>query len=292
MIKSMTGYGRGKWEGDTKRVEVEMKSVNHRFCDISPRLPRRLNSLETRVGNFIRQRISRGRVEVLVTVDDSSLAEQKLELDLDLARDIHRALKALQENLRLPGEIRLETLANFKDIFTRKEVETDLEKEWVSVLAALEGALNGLDAMRRDEGLALRQDFLKRLMAIEGMIQEIEGKAPLVLRACRDRLAQRVRELSGGLQIDEARLAQEVAYLAERSDITEEIVRIRSHLIQFRDLLDLLEPAGRKMEFLLQEINREANTLSSKASDSGIAQVAVGIKSELEKIREQVQNVE
>ena len=132
MIKSMTGYGRGKWEGDTKRVEVEMKSVNHRFCDISPRLPRRLNSLETRVGNFIRQRISRGRVEVLVTVDDSSLAEQKLELDLDLARDIHRALKALQENLRLPGEIRLETLANFKDIFTRKEVETDLEKEWVS----------------------------------------------------------------------------------------------------------------------------------------------------------------
>jgi len=288
----MTGYGRGKWEGDTKRVEVEMKSVNHRFCDISPRLPRRLNSLETRVGNFIRQRISRGRVEVLVTVDDSSLAEQKLELDLDLARDIHRALKALQENLRLPGEIRLETLANFKDIFTRKEVETDLEKEWVSVLAALEGALNGLDAMRRDEGLALRQDFLKRLMAIEGMIQEIEGKAPLVLRACRDRLAQRVRELSGGLQIDEARLAQEVAYLAERSDITEEIVRIRSHLIQFRDLLDLLEPAGRKMEFLLQEINREANTLSSKASDSGIAQVAVGIKSELEKIREQVQNVE
>ena len=292
MIKSMTGYGRGKWEGDTKRVEVEMKSVNHRFCDISPRLPRRLNSLETRVGNFIRQRISRGRVEVLVTVDDSSLAEQKLELDLDLARDIHRALKALQENLRLPGEIRLETLANFKDIFTRKEVETDLEKEWVSVLAALEGALNGLDAMRRDEGLALRQDFLKRLMAIEGMIQEIEGKAPLVLRACRDRLAQRVRELSGGLQIDEARLAQEVAYLAERSDITEEIVRIRSHLIQFRDLLDLPEPAGRKMEFLLQEINREANTLSSKASDSGIAQVAVGIKSELEKIREQVQNVE
>jgi len=292
MIKSMTGYGRGKWEGDTKRVEVEMKSVNHRFCDISPRLPRRLNSLETRVGNFIRQRISRGRVEVLVTVDDSSLAEQKLELDLDLARDIHRALKALQENLGLPGEIRLETLANFKDIFTRKEVETDLEKEWVSVLAALEGALNGLDAMRRDEGLALRQDFLKRLMAIEGMIQEIEDKAPLVLRACRDRLAQRVRELSGGLQIDEARLAQEVAYLAERSDITEEIVRIRSHLIQFRDLLDLLEPAGRKMEFLLQEINREANTLSSKASDAGIAQVAVGIKSELEKIREQVQNVE
>jgi uncharacterized protein (TIGR00255 family) len=215
-----------------------------------------------------------------------------LELDLDLARDIHRALKALQENLGLPGQIHLETMANFKDIFTRKEVETDLEKEWASILVALEGALNGLDAMRREEGLALRQDFLKRLKAIEEMIREVEAKAPSLLRSYRDRLAQRVQELSGGLQIDEARLAEEVAYLAERSDITEEIVRIRSHLLQFRDLLDLSEPAGRKMEFLLQEINREANTLSSKASDAGIAQVAVGIKSELEKMREQVQNVE
>ena len=292
MIKSMTGYGRGEWQGDEKRVEVEVKSFNHRYLDISPHLPRRLNSLETQVRNLIKQRVSRGRLEVSVQSDDSSLVEQKLELDVALAQDYHLALKTLQQELGIPGEIRLETLANFRDIFTRKEVETDLEKEWASLQTALEAALRSLEQMRRDEGLALRGDFLGRLTAVEEMAREIEKKAPLALEACRDRLAERVQELSRGLPVDEARLAQEVAYLAEHSDITEELVRIRSHLNQFREMLDDSEPVGRKLEFLLQEINREANTIGSKASDAGIAQVAVGIKSELEKMREQVQNVE
>ena len=292
MIKSMTGFGRGEWQEDEKRVEVEVKSFNHRYLDISPHLPRRLNSLEAQVRNVIKQRVSRGRVEVSVQIEDSSLVEQRLELDVPLARDYHLGLKTLQQELGIPGEIRLETLANFRDIFTRKEVETDLEKEWASLQAALEAALRSLEQMRQDEGLALRGDFLGRLRAIEEMAQEIEKKAPLALEACRDRLAERVQELSRGLPVDEARLAQEVAYLAERSDITEELVRIRSHLNQFREMLDASEPAGRKLEFLLQEINREANTIGSKASDAGIAQVAVEIKSELEKMREQVQNVE
>jgi len=292
MIKSMTGYGRGEWQENERRVEVEVKSFNNRYLDISPHLPRRLNSLETQVRSLIKQRVSRGRVEVSVQINDSSLAEQRLELDLALAKDYHLALKILQQDLGIPGEIRLETLANFKDIFTRKEVETHLEKEWASLRVALEAALSSLEQMRRDEGLALREDFLSRLKALEEMAREIEKKAPLALKACRDRLAERVQELSGGLPVDEVRLAQEVAYLAERSDITEELVRIRSHLNQFREMLDDPEPVGRKLEFLLQEINREANTIGAKASDAGIAQVAVGIKSELEKMREQVQNVE
>jgi uncharacterized protein (TIGR00255 family) len=146
--------------------------------------------------------------------------------------------------------------------------------------------------MRGEEGIKLREDFRGRLTAIENMIQQIEEKAPLALRACRDRLAQRVQELTGGLEIDETRLAQEVAFLAERSDITEELVRLRSHLGQFRDLLGRPEPAGRKLEFLLQEINREANTIGSKANEAAISHVVVEIKSELEKLREQVQNVE
>jgi uncharacterized protein (TIGR00255 family) len=292
MIKSMTGYGRGEWQGDGKKVEVEIKSFNHRYCDISLRLPRRISPLETQMRNLIRQRISRGRIEVFVQVDESSLTEQKLELDLKMAKDYHLALKTLQEVLGIPGEVRLETLATFRDIFTRKELETDLGKEWVAVQAALEGALSSLEAMRRDEGLKLSEDFLGRLEAIGKMVQEIEEKAPLALRACRDRLAQRVQELNEGLGIDEARLAQEVAFLAERSDITEELVRIRSHLNQFQEMLKRPEPAGRKLEFLLQEIGREANTIGSKANDAGVAQISVGIKSELEKIREQVQNVE
>jgi uncharacterized protein (TIGR00255 family) len=227
-----------------------------------------------------------------VQIDDSSLVEQRLELDLALAKEYHLALKILQQDLGIPGEIRLETLANFRDIFSRKEVETDLEKEWASVQVAVEAALSSLEQMRGDEGLTLREDFSSRLKAIEEMAREIEEKAPLALKACRDRLAERVQELSGGLPVDESRLAQEVAYLAERSDITEELVRIRSHLNQFHEMLDDPEPVGRKMEFLLQEINREANTIGAKASDAGIAQVVVGIKSELEKMREQVQNVE
>ena len=292
MIKSMTGYGRGEWQGDGKTVEVEIKSFNHRYCDVSLRLPRRISSLETQVRNLVRQRISRGRIEVFVQVDESSLAEQKLELDLNLAKDYHLALKTLQEALGVSGEVRLETLAAFRDIFTRKEVETDLEKEWAALQVALEGALSALEAMRRNEGVKLSEDFLGRLEAIAKMVQEIEEKAPLALRASRDRLAQRVQELSEGLGIDETRLAQEVAFLAERSDITEELVRIRSHLNQFQEMLKRPEPAGRKLEFLLQEIGREANTIGSKANDAGIAQISVGIKSELEKMREQVQNVE
>jgi len=292
MIKSMTGYGRGEWQENERRVEVEVKSFNNRYLDISAHLPRRLNSLETQVRNLVKQRVSRGRLDVSVQIDDSSLVEQRLELDLALAKEYHLALKILQQDLGIPGEIRLETLANFRDIFSRKEVETDLEKEWASVQVALEAALSSLEQMRREEGLALREDFLSRLKAIEEMAREIEEKAPLALKACRDRLAERVQELSGGLPVDESRLAQEVAYLAERSDITEELVRIRSHLNQFREMLDDFEPVGRKMEFLLQEINREANTIGAKASDAGIAQMVVGIKSELEKMREQVQNVE
>lgn len=292
MIKSMTGYGRGQWLGENKQVEAEIRSFNHRYLDVSVRLPRKLNPLEGQVRNLIKQRVSRGRLEVSVQIEDASADEQKLELDLSLARDIHLALKSLQENLNIPGEIRLETLTNFRDLFVRKEMEIDLEKEWIALQIALENALTNLEQMRQKEGLNLRTDFLNRLKAVEELANRIAEKAPVALKICRDRLSERVAELSGGLEIDPSRLAQEVAFLAERSDISEELVRIQSHLVQFREMLDRPEPMGRKMEFLLQEFNREANTIGSKANDAGISYLTVEIKSELEKMREQVQNVE
>jgi len=292
MMKSMTGFGRGEYQGDGMHVEVEVKSFNHRYCDVFPHLPRRLNSLEGQLRNLVKQKVSRGRIEITVQSDLASLADQKLELDLNLARDLHLALKTLQENLALPGEIRLETMANFKEIFSRKEVEMDVEKEWAAIQVALEGALNGLESMRREEGAVLHRDFGQRLKTVEEIVGTIEERAPLALQACRERLAQRVKELSGGIAVDEGRLAQEVAYLAERSDISEELVRLRSHIHQFREMLDRAEPMGRKLEFILQEINREANTIGSKANDAGVAQMTVDIKAELEKMREQVQNVE
>jgi uncharacterized protein (TIGR00255 family) len=292
MVKSMTGYGRGEWQGEEKRVEAEIRSFNHRYLDVSVRLPRRLNPLEGQVRNLLKQRVSRGRLEVSVQLEDLSAGEQKLELDLSLARDIHSALKSLQDTLGLPGEIRLETLASFRDLFVRKEIEVDLEKEWAALQTALENALTNLEQMRQNEGLNLKNDFFNRLQTVEDLARQIAAQSPLALKASRDRLAERVAELSGGVEVDPARLAQEVAFLAERSDITEELVRLRSHLHQFREMLERPEPLGRKMEFLLQEFNREANTIGSKANDAGISHLTVEIKSELEKMREQVQNVE
>ncbi len=292
MIKSMTGFGRGESEAEGRHIEVEVKAFNHRYCDVVPHLPRTLSVLETRVRNLIRERFSRGRIEVSAQFDDASDAGQKLELDLPLAKEYYSALKTLQESLGIPGEVRLETLTAFREIFARKEVERDLEKEWALLLPALEAALNGLEEMRTQEGIALEKDFSQRLTLVGNMLAEIEQKSPAVLQASRDRLAERVQELSGGVEIDPARLAQEVAFLAERSDITEELVRARSHLARFRAILSQSEPAGRKLDFLLQEMNREVNTIGSKANDAGIAHMVVGIKSELEKLREQVQNIE
>lgn len=292
MIKSMTGYGRGEWTDENKRVEVEIKSFNHRYCDVQIHLPRRLNSFEGQVRQLVKQRVSRGRIEVSVQVDGASLAEQRLEVNLDLAKDYLLGLRMLQEKLNLPGEINLETFINFREIFTRKEVESNLEKEWAVLQAASEEALISLDKMRQEEGAILAQDFHQRLQTVEELVRHIEERAPLALKAYHQRLSQKVQEFCPGEQIDEARLAQEIAYLAERSDISEELVRMKSHLHQFRQMLGRTEPMGRKLEFILQEINREANTIAAKASDAETAQLVVEIKSELEKMREQVQNVE
>ncbi len=292
MIKSMTGYGRGEWKDENRQVEVEIKSFNHRYCDVQIHLPRRLNSLEGQVRQLVKQRVSRGRIEVFVQMSDASLAEQKLEVDLELAKDYLLGLRTLQEKLGIPGEINLETFVNFREIFTRKEVEANLEKEWTILQAALEEALISLDRMRQEEGNILAQDFQQRLRTVVEFVRHIEERAPLALKNYHQRLRQKVQEFCLEEHVDEARLAQEIAYLAERSDISEELVRMKSHLYQFREMLGRAEPMGRKLEFILQEINREANTIAAKASDAETAQLVVEIKSELEKMREQVQNVE
>lgn len=292
MIRSMTGYGRGDWAEGGKRIEVEAKSSNHRFLEIVLHLPRRLDPLEVQVRNQVRQRLSRGRVEISVQIDDASGGEPKLELNLAAACDYYRALKSLQEHLGIAGEVRLETLVAFRDLFIRKETPVDLDREWAVLQGVVQKALDHLEEMRRQEGRALRQDLLGRLALIEEMGLEIEKRNGEALPAYRDRLAQRLQALSEGIPVDPARLAQEVAILAERSDITEELVRLRSHLNQFREMLDQAEPVGRKLDFLIQEMNRETNTIGSKSMDAGIGQTVVRVKSELEKIREQLQNIE
>ncbi len=292
MLKSMTGFGRG--EGDTAlgKVVVESRSVNHRYCDINIKLPKRLSLFENRLKEIIRSQVSRGRIDVFLRLD--SLGEEKVHLsvDLDLAEQYYRVLHDLKERLRLKDEITLNLLAGAKDLITAKEELGDMEPYWQEILPVLRQSLKNMDDMKRFEGESLTKDLQHRLDYITEQLQMIKQQFPLRLRAFLTRLQDRLRSLLEGMETDPSRFQQEVAFLAERTDITEEIVRAESHLVQFGSLLEGNEPVGRKMDFLLQEIHREVNTVSAKANDAEISQRVVEIKSELEKIREQVQNVE
>jgi uncharacterized protein (TIGR00255 family) len=292
MLKSMTGYGRAEGETGVGKVLVETRSVNHRYSDINVKLPRQLASFETRIKELIRSYVSRGRVDVSLKIDSGEEGKTQLHADLHLARQYYQALQALKENLQLNDEVTLSMLAGAKDLITAKEEVGDIEPYWHEMIPIFKESLLELDKMKRWEGEALGKDLQARLESIRQFLREIKHFFPLRLEAYQDRLHERIRSLLSGIEVDPNRFQQEVAFLAERSDVTEEIVRMESHLAQFALLAEGEEPVGRKMDFLLQEIHREINTLSSKANDAEISQRVVEMKSELEKIREQVQNIE
>lgn len=288
----MTGFGRA--EGDTMlgRVFVESRSVNHRYCDINIKLPKRLSLFENRMKEMIRSKVSRGRIDVLLRLENSGEEKVQLSVDLDLAKQYYQALYELKEKLQLKDEITLNLLAGAKDLIMAKEEIGDIEPYWQEVLRILEQSFKNMDDMKRLEGESLANDLQQRLEHIAKQFQMIKQQFPFRLEATLTRLHDRLQSLLEGMEVDPSRFQQEIAFLAERTDITEEIVRAESHLVQFRTLLEGKEPVGRKMDFLLQEIHREVNTVSAKANDAEISQRVVEIKSELEKIREQVQNIE
>ncbi|MFH1623845.1 MAG: YicC/YloC family endoribonuclease [Pseudomonadota bacterium] len=292
MLKSMTGYGSGECVFEEGRVAVEVKSVNHRYLDISCRVPRRFSHLENEVRKAISKRFSRGRFDVGVQSDFTREENQRFELNLPLAEEYCSVLKELKERLHLRDDISLSLLASVRDIILVKEVESKQDEKEKAFNTAFNVALDSLEEMRKCEGKTLCKDFSEKLDGIKRLIDDIIVRAPQVLLAYRDRLAKRVKELTGAFAVDAQRLDQEIAFLAERSDITEELARITSHLEQFGSMMNTNGAVGRKLDFLLQEINREVNTIASKASDAEISQKVVEIKSELEKIREQVQNIE
>jgi len=271
---------------------VESRSVNHRYCDINVKLPRRLAPFETRIKELVRSHVSRGRIDISVKVDAMGEERAQLSVDFHLAEQYYRALQSLKEKLRLKDKITLGLLAGAKDLITAKEEPTDLEPYWQEIVPILKRSFQDMDEMKRSEGEALAKDLHQRLQRIAQQLEGIKGQYSSRLDAYQNRLAERLRSLLGGVEVDSFRFQQEIAILAERTDITEEIVRAESHLGQFLTLLEADEPVGRKMDFLLQEINREVNTVSSKANDAEISQRAIEIKCELEKIREQVQNLE
>lgn len=292
MLKSMTGFGRAEGATTLGKVVVESRSVNHRYCDINIKLPKRLSLFENRVKEIVRSQVSRGRIDVSLRLDGVGEERVQLSVDLDLAGQYYRVLRDLKERLQLKDEVTLALLAGAKDLITVKEESGDIEPYWQEVLPILKQSFKNMDDMKRLEGESLTKDLQQRLEHIAQQLQIIKQQFPSRLKATFTRLHDRLRSLLEGMESDPLRFQQEVGFLAERMDITEEIVRGESHLAQFGTLLGGNEPVGRKMDFLLQEINREINTVSAKANDAEISQSVVEIKSELEKIREQVQNIE
>jgi len=294
MIRSMTGYGRAEAVLAGKKFTVEMKSVNHRYLEISLRLPGVLSSFDTEIKKKIGEQFSRGRIEATIRVDSEGSAEGNghLTLNLPLARNYHTLLCQLKEDLQLEGEISLSMVTGFRDIFVPMESVQDPAALWEGLANLLDEAIRTLTEMRAKEGESLQQDLTARLSLIASLLEAITGRAPQVVCEYQKRLGDRIRELTGDMAMDESRLLQEVAILAEKSDITEEIVRFGSHIGQFTDLLATGNGAGRKIDFLIQEMGREINTIGAKSNDTEISRNVIEIKSELAKLREQVQNIE
>jgi len=292
MIKSMTGYGRAEISIQGRNIVVEIKSVNHRFLEISLRLPQSLFPLELEYKKKIGEKIKRGKVEAFIRLEMERACTPDAALNLAAARNYFTALQSLKKEFGFADEVELKTLAGFRDIFVQPseiEVSADISS---SIILAIDKALETLLKMRQEEGVAIYQDMEKRLESLKMIVEKIFSRTPQVLNEYSKRLAERIKELTDGFNLDDARLAQEVALLADKTDITEEVVRMRSHIGQFVSLMQSTEAEGKKIDFLLQEMNREINTMGSKSNDAEIARQVIEAKSELSKLREQAQNIE
>ncbi|MGB5217534.1 MAG: YicC/YloC family endoribonuclease [Smithella sp.] len=292
MIKSMTGFGRAETVCQGKNIIVEAKSVNHRFLEIFLRTPSALLPLELEYKKKISEKFKRGRIEVFIKFDGEGADVSRVNLNMDIARDYFNVLSRLNDEFNLQSPVTVQTLAGFRDIFT-PPVDSQLDADFLNAVEkTFMQALEILAGMRQEEGLSLFQDMQMRLREISEMMAQIKSRAPQVVMEYQKRLSERVKELTEGYTLDDARLAQEVAMMADRTDITEEIVRMKSHIEQFEALLQSEGTEGRKIDFLLQEMNREINTIGSKAGDMPITHHVIDVKSELGKLREQAQNIE
>lgn len=292
MIKSMTGYGRGECEENNRRFVIEIKSVNNRYLDINIRLPKHLIALEDNIRKYISARVSRGKIDVFVNQDKFSDDDIKVVLDEQIASYYYNVYSELKKKFNLQEEITLSLLAKAPDVIIIEKNEEDIETVWETMKKALDEALSVFIDMRTKEGLKLKQDILERCAIINRKVDLIEKRSPGIIEEYREKIKLRVSEFLKDVEIDEAKLLNEVAFFADKVNIDEEITRLKSHIEQIRATLESDEAVGRKLDFLIQEMNRETNTIGSKANDLYIANLVIDIKSELEKIREQVQNIE
>lgn len=292
MIASMTGFGRGEANSNGITAIVELRSVNSRFLEVATRLPRSLSLRENEIKEIIRRKVTRAKINLLVTVERETDGNVPLRINVSAAKAYFRLLNQLKKTVKLKETVKLQHLLQFSEVLEQPELENTDDEEWAIVQNALNLALDALHAMRRNEGGELEKDFRSRIAFLERTISEVEVLSKEQVPAERSRLRERIRQLLENDTVDEGRLELELALMADRVDVTEECVRFRSHNKFFLEAIGGPEPAGRKLNFLIQEMNREANTIGSKSSATAIAHLVVRIKEELEKIREQLQNIE
>lgn len=293
MIASMTGFGRGSAQVGPITATVEMRSVNNRYIDVPVRLPASVADRETEVQNLLKQAFDRGRITVNVQVEKETEADLPIQVNERAARAYGRLLENLRQAAGIEDPVRIDHLTRYSDVFTTAEEDPEVtEQTWEAVQQALGEAIVQMRAMRQQEGAALQADLSERIAMLEQHLAEVETRAPHRVVDARARLRERLEELLQDDRLNPERLEQEIAYIADRLDITEECVRLHAHLNVFREALAADEPVGRKLNFLVQEIHREVNTIGSKANDAEVAHLAVTMKEEVEKIREQIQNVE
>ena len=293
MAVSMTGFGRGEFKNDNYHFLVECKTINHKYCDINVRLPRKISFLEDKIRNYVKDFVKRGRVDLYIKLDLIGSEDVNLKFDDKLASQYVNILKEIKERFDLQDDISVMSVAKFPDIVKCEEREEDEDLYWSMLREALDMAIEKLSQMRQEEGKKLAQDTLQRCEILKSIVNEVEKYSDTIVSEYKEKLNNRISEiLEDPSLIDESRLAQEVAIFADKSNITEEIVRFKSHIDQLKNTVVKNESIGRKIDFLIQEMNREVNTMGSKSSNINITNLVVEIKSELEKIREQIQNIE
>ena len=292
MIKSMTGYGRGQQIIDGREITVEIKSVNHRYFEFSARVPRAYGYLEEKLKSFVQGKVSRGKVDVGVTIFNIEGKDAQIEVNQSIAVGYIDALRKANEAIGLTDDLALSQLIRLPDIFNVIKTTEDEEVIWNSVKCVAEEALSNFVSMREIEGQKMKDDINSRLTYISGLVAKVEERSPLVTDAYRERLYNKISEILNDKKIDEQRILTEAAIFSEKTAVDEETVRLRSHIQQFTVLLNSTDAVGRKLDFLIQEFNRESNTIGSKAQDVEITRIVVELKSEIEKIREQIQNIE
>ena len=292
MIKSMTGYGGAKGEHNTIGVTAELKSVNNRYLDVSVRLPRNCLFAEEAVRSAVAGVISRGKVDVFITVDTSQAEEAVIRVNDNLAAAYLKAVRDTAVKYYLDADVSALSLVRFPDVLSTETTDADKDALTQAILCVLSEALEGFDAMRAREGRKLAEDISGKLDTLESMVTAVEQRSPETVTEYREKLLSRMRDVLADASVDESRILQEAAIYADKVAVDEETVRLRSHIAQFRHLLAEGSPVGRKLDFLTQEMNREVNTTGSKCADSAIAKTVIDMKAELEKIREQIQNIE